>query len=178
MSLVITVGHRIVSDYFLAPRIAEYRHILEELLEAGYTINSIDQVARAKLASLPLPPRLAVVRHDIDTDPSFAEEFAQVDASLGIRTSYYFRLSTFKLDVIEKVASLGHEVSYHYEEAATFAKEMRVSSVDTLRKRFPEIREQFALNLKNFRTLTGLPCQTVAGHGDFANRKLGVYNPE
>jgi SAM-dependent methyltransferase len=42
----------------------------------------------------------------------------------------------------------------------------------------PEIREEFVRNHADLKRRTGLPMTTVAGHGDFANRRLGVVNHE
>lgn len=61
-------------------------------------------------------------RHDIDTDVGGARAFFEIEKALGIRASYYFRLSTIDRDLMREINSYGSEVGYHYEELATHAK--------------------------------------------------------
>ena len=41
---------------------------------------------------------------------------AQIDADLGVASTYYFRYpTTFDPEILQKIAAMGHEVGYHYE---------------------------------------------------------------
>ncbi len=68
-----------------------------------------------------------VLRHDVDRRPQNALAMAEIEHTLGIQGSYYFRIvpSSFDLDVIKKIAGMGHEIGYHYEDLALVGKEMK-----------------------------------------------------
>jgi hypothetical protein len=65
-----------------------------------------------------LPDRFVVLRHDVDRKPRNALAMARVEAEHGIESTYYVRTidKTFRPDLIERIAALGHEVGYHYED--------------------------------------------------------------
>ncbi len=64
-----------------------------------------------------LPPRFAIMRHDIDRKPMSALLTARVERELGIRATYYFRMNSnvFRPDIMREIEGMGHEVGYHYE---------------------------------------------------------------
>ena len=59
-----------------------------------------------------------VLRHDIDRFPHNALKMAHLEYLLEIRGTYYFRIvpESFDVAIIEKIAELGHEIGYHYED--------------------------------------------------------------
>jgi hypothetical protein len=61
---------------------------------------------------------LCVLRHDVDLLPEFALNLAKLENELGICGTYYFRIipETFNVEIIKKIAVLGHEIGYHYED--------------------------------------------------------------
>lgn len=62
-------------------------------------------------------PKVIMLRHDVDKLPENSLKTAQLEASLGIRGSYYFRTvpCSYSVEIIREIARLGHEVGYHYE---------------------------------------------------------------
>ncbi|MEQ8325446.1 MAG: hypothetical protein RH916_12290 [Vicingaceae bacterium] len=58
-----------------------------------------------------------LIRHDVDRKANNALEMAQLEAELGVQSTYYFRTkpSVFKIDIIREIAALGHEIGFHYE---------------------------------------------------------------
>ena len=56
---------------------------------------------------------LTLLRHDVDKLPENSLVFAKTQAEMGIKGSYYFVQYP---KIIEKIASLGHEIGYHYED--------------------------------------------------------------
>jgi hypothetical protein len=59
---------------------------------------------------------IAVVRHDVDRRIDNSLRMAELEHSIGIRSSYYFRYPfTFRPDIIGKIKDLDHEIGYHYE---------------------------------------------------------------
>jgi hypothetical protein len=148
-------------------------------IERGYQFYSIENYWRSTSCGRNRPPpKTVVLRHDIDVDIAAARAMFSVEKELAIKSSYYFRLSTMDLSIMQDIASSGGEASYHYEELATEAKAQRLRSVDQVRARLDVIREQFRDNLKRVRAKTGLPMVTLADHGDWANRALDLANTE
>ena len=90
--------------------------ILEELL-ISYKKNGYHfQTFRSFLKS-PLD-RVVILRHDIDARKKHALIFAELQSRLGMVGTYYFRMvpASFDEKLIKKIADLGHEIGYHYED--------------------------------------------------------------
>ena len=173
----IHLWHRIYADFLMPSRLPVYRQLLETAQAAGYGIVSVERFWTLTSGGTVEPggPRL-VLRHDIDTDPGTAAAMWAIDRDLGVESSWFFRLATVDLGLMAEIAAGGSHVSYHYEELATVAKRRRLRSGSDLTAHLPEARESFRLDLGRLRELTGLPMRTVAAHGDFMNRRLGVPN--
>ena len=58
------------------------------------------------------------MRHDVDARPDHSLHFARLQHELGITGTYYFRAVPGSWDegIIREIASLGHEIGYHYED--------------------------------------------------------------
>lgn len=94
-----------------------------------------------------------ILRHDVDLLPHNSLRFARIQARLGIKGSYYFRAipESWDKQVIMEVASLGHEVGYHYECLTTSKGNLNVAIND------------FDKNLRALRKLTSV--STICMHG-------------
>ncbi len=171
-----TVLNRIYSDYLMPSRLAEYDALLRTAQGHGYAQMSIREFLREPNRAA-RPPTL-VHRHDIDTDTRTAAKMFAVEARHGVTASYYFRLSTLDFGLMREIEAYGSEASYHFEEVADFAKRHHIKNADTLRRRFPEIRQEFLRNCARIEQALAIKLTTVASHGDFANRRLNVINHE
>jgi hypothetical protein len=94
-----------------------------------------------------------VIRHDVDRRPANALRMAQLEAAKGIATTYYFRVvgEAYDIGTIERIAALGHEVGYHYEDLALADGDM------------PRALESFDRHLRKLRAHVDI--RTVAMHG-------------
>lgn len=102
--------------------IKTYTKFLESLIGNGYNaLKFVDYIINRGSNS---NYSMLILRHDVDLLPSCTIKIAKLEKSLGIKGSYYFRTipETFIADVIREVASLGHEVGYHYEVIDTVTK--------------------------------------------------------
>ena len=63
-----------------------YREILESAKNSGYDFLLFDEVQTKATG------RTCLLRHDIDYAPEKAMEFGQIEADLGIRSTYFFKL--------------------------------------------------------------------------------------
>jgi hypothetical protein len=171
------VWNRCYGDFLMPSRLPAYRALLETALGAGYTIVSVEGAwASIRAGRLDPAGRTLVLRHDIDTGPATAGAMWRIEQELGVSSSYYFRLSTLDLDLMAEIAAAGSEASYHYEELATVAKRHRPRTAADAVHLVPEAQDLFRRNLERLRGRTGLAFRTVASHGDFVNRKLGLLN--
>ena len=160
-------------------RFDEYRCLLIEAIHNDYEVLPI-QVFWDKIKENRIEPdhRYLILRHDVDTDLPRAKALWKLEHDLGIKSSYYFRLSTLDIHFMRQIAGFGCEASYHYEELATIAKRKRLRTRGEVLKELPAIRQLFEQNINHLRGESGLSFDVVASHGDFLNRELGIKNTE
>lgn len=157
-------------------RLAEYRGLLESLRGAGYTFVTMRELAASAAAGKTEGRRICVIRNDVDSDAKTANAMFEIDHAIGARSTYYFRLSTMDQSLMRCMADSGSEVGYHYEEIASYAKRHGLRTRSDVEAHLPSIRQEFARNMDDYRALLGVYPATLASHGDFVNRKLGVTN--
>jgi hypothetical protein len=139
-----------------------YKALLQSFTDTSYTFQSFSEFLDKPL------PRSVMLRHDVDALPENSLKTAQIEHTLGIRGSYYFRIvpQSNHPDIINAIASLGHEIGYHYEDLA-LSKGDAVAAI-----------KSFENNLLNFRQFG--PVKTICMHGSplskFDNRKLWESN--
>ena len=94
-----------------------------------------------------------IIRHDVDRRPKSSLKMAKIENSMGIKATYYFRTisRTLKPDIIREIATLGHEIGYHYESLA-----------ETNGNYEKAIRD-FARNLSKLREI--YPIKSISMHG-------------
>lgn len=176
-NVVSTIKNRIYSDFLMSSRLEEYEQLLKFALERSYQTYTILQFWRMTEGGKKLPPgKFLLIRHDIDTDVATAQGMWEIENALRVKSTYYFRLSTLDMQLMKQIEEAGSEASYHYEELATLCKHDRIRSAQEAQNRIQDIRDMFTRNIAELRKNTGLPMKSVASHGDFMNRKLGVRN--
>lgn len=99
-----------------------------------------------------------ILRHDVDAKPENALSTAILEHKLNVRGTYNFRIvrKTFNPDIIRKIADLGHEIGYHYED-------MDLVHADNLDKHIDLAYESFRKNLEMLRKI--VPINTICMHG-------------
>jgi hypothetical protein len=165
--------NRIYADYLMPSRLHEYEALLIAAKDAGYAQISIRKFFRGTRAK-----QVLVHRHDIDSDLRTAHKMFDLECRHEVNASYYFRLSTLDIGFMRDIEAAGSEASYHYEEVADFVKQRHLHDPVEVRRHFPVLRNQFAANVARIKAGLGRSLSTVASHGDFANRKLGIFNHE
>ncbi len=89
-----------------------YYTLLATLQNQGYAFQPLaDFLQRPR-------ERVVVLRHDVEKRYENALQFASMQHKLGIRGSYYFRIlnGQFQREIIARVADMGHEIGYHYDD--------------------------------------------------------------
>ncbi len=126
-----------------------YRRLLDLIADCGYAIYGIEQILAARRdGDLPQGNYIAI-RHDVDYFPNRAIAMAKIEAE-------------------RKIAGLGHQVGYHYEEVDTSQK----AAGDRIGR---DAVEFFIGSLLEIDKL-GFPIRSVCAHGnpltDVDNRQV------
>lgn len=96
-----------------------------------------------------------VVKHDIETNVSKALKLAKIEAEYNIRATYYVQsyLLRENLSKLKEIASLGHEVTYHYDV------------LDSNNGNYTDAINEFSDTINRFKE-SGFTIQTVCPHGN------------
>lgn len=126
----------------------KYRHLLVSLQTAGYSFVTYSDYCQGVR-----PERFVILRHDVDLLPYHSLATAKIEKKLGIRAVYYFRAVPESWDeaVIKDIASMEHEVGYHYESLTTCEGDVQKAYDD------------FRMNLERLRKLVSV--STICMHG-------------
>ena len=100
-----------------------YRALLETLQAKGYRLISYRDYVRTTCRK---DDKYVILRHDVDAKPWNSLKTAQIEASLGAKATYYFRVGkeSNAPEVIRAIVALGHEIGYHYEDMSLCGGEM------------------------------------------------------
>lgn len=93
--------------------IKKYKELVLALNDAGYEFVTYAEYCEGRRSD-----KFIVIRHDVDMSVERARRLAEVENEMEVKASYYFREKFIGDDVV-CIASLGHEVGYHYEELVT-----------------------------------------------------------
>lgn len=96
----------------------EYEELIGQLVDRGYEAVGLNEIEVAK-------PQM-FLRHDVDLCMERALQVARREASLGLKATYYFLLSTdlYNIasakgrEVLIEMRSLGHEIGLHFDVLA------------------------------------------------------------
>ena len=94
---------------------AKYVELCEKMLNSDYELLTVEKYLTMKNKT----EKFIIMRHDVDdgADLPYTLAMARKEADLGISATYYFRVNddVFKPEIIREIASLGHEIGYHYD---------------------------------------------------------------
>ena len=133
--------------------IRKYKELVRAFAESGYRITTVRQYLETRPAG-----KILVLRHDVDEQPQNALMMAEAEKEFCVNATYYFRRvsKSDQPDIIRKIAAMGHEIGYHYED-------LTLSEGDV-----PKAIESFGRNLEYFRQF--YPVKTVCMHGSSSSR--------
>ena len=108
-----------------------------------------------EILNQPLESRWVAIKHDIETNVDKALKVARIEAHHNIKATYYFQadLVDDNFHIMEQIADLGHEVTYHYDV------------LDSNKGDYELAIKSFNDNLKKFERY-GFKVQTVCPHGN------------
>jgi len=174
------VYQRLYEDYIMSSRMDEYENIIKTAVEYNYIHLTIYEFYNlVKNNELDKNKKYFIHRHDIDTkDLRVVKEMFEIEKKYKVKSTYYFRLNTYDIKLMEEIHKYGSEVSYHYEEISQYCKDKRIFNKDLIFKNFQEIEEQFVKNFLHLQEQLSFNFNTVSSHGDHINRKLNIRNVE
>lgn len=126
----------------------KYRELLRVLQKQEYEFRTFESFCQGNREG-----RFVLLRHDIDARPSHAVHVATMEHALQISSTYYFRIvpKSNHPNAIRAIASMGHEIGYHYEDLAV-AKGDAAKAI-----------ELFGKHLRYFQQF--YPVKTISMHG-------------
>ena len=85
--------------------------------------------------------KIIILRHDVEDRYENALRMAVIQHAMGIKGSYYFRFlpKSYSKDIIKKIANLGHEIGYHYDDLSV-CKGNRVVALQRFEHHLIELR--------------------------------------
>jgi hypothetical protein len=130
-----------------------FRELLNEIFRAKYNVVTFEQYLRSKKDG-----KIIILRHDVDKNPLRSLRTAEMENELEINGTYYFRVRNGKCPgkVIGRVAQLGHEIGYHYDD------------LNATGGIIEEALASFQSNLAKLREL--FPVRTICMHGSPLSR--------
>ena len=143
--------------------VKKYNELLDAFKKAGYNFQTVEDFVLSPL------PKVVILRHDVDLNEKAALRLAKNEKSWDIKATYYFRKrkEDFNIKIIKKIAYLGHEIGYHYEDLSS-AKGNYEIAIQTFLNNLNKLRKVY-------------PVKTICMHGrsgsPYDNRDLWIkYN--
>ena len=129
-----------------------YTKLLKTFTKYNYHIYTLEEYLKAKKNNV-LKSRFVILRHDVDRKPGKSLIAAKIEKELSIKASYYFRIGkeSNQPAIIKQIASMGHEIGYHYEDLAFATGD------------YKKALSSFEQNLDYFRQY--YPVKTMCMHG-------------
>lgn len=91
----------------------KYESLCETISNLSYATVTFEQYFSQK----DIPKNCILLRHDIDRNIENALKMADIEHRFNLVSTYYCRKTkqVFKPEYFQKIASMGHEIGYHYE---------------------------------------------------------------
>ena len=133
--------------------ISTYTRLIRTFLDNGYRLVTVKEYLETKPSG-----KVIALRHDVDEQPRNALKMAEAENNLGVKATNYFRRvpKSDHPDIIRSIASMGHEIGYHYEDLSKTEGDM------------DKAIGSFKDNLEYFRQY--YPVKTVCMHGSSSSK--------
>ncbi len=118
-----------------------YQSLISAFLKEGRSFQTFEE-----FITHPNQGKTIVMRHDVDELAWNALKMAQLEHSLGVRATYFFRIvkQSNVPEVIRQIVALGHEVGYHYEDLALAEGDME-KAVRSFERNLDYFRQFYAV---------------------------------
>lgn len=145
----IWIFNRIYADYFMPSRLKNYERLIMESLDNGFKhITLMEFFDLVKNNNASRFKKYFIHRHDIDTDVKTAKKIFEIEKNHNIKSTYYFRLATLDIKLMQEINEFGSEASYHFEEIATYCKTNHIKTKQEVLENIDKAKEMFKKNIK------------------------------
>lgn len=162
-----------IQKLFQRSRLDQYRSLLQLALDKGYIITSL--IDWYKHDFYP-DKKILILRHDIDSDTEGAYKMYLIEKELGVKSTYYFRWSTMRQDIMKQMHIDDFEVSLHFETLASYCIQHKIISQKQITSdifdKCLEILKREIITFKN----KYWEISSICSHGDKRNRQLKIPN--
>ena len=173
------IRSRLYEDFLRPSKEDEYELILQTAQKCGYEFHTMRSFEDVLGGGINDGKKYLILRRDIDTaDFKILQKMLDLEKKYGARATYYFRWNTLNVSLMKEIAESGGEASYHFEEIATFCYKHHIRTKEKMLEHIEEIRDLFIKQYFEFKERTGMPCETIASHGDYVNTKFQFQNKE
>lgn len=148
--------------------LTKYGELIDAIKAAGYQFMTFEQYLDS--AKLPEDKKIVILRHDVDKRARNSKATAELETEKGAVASYYFRVvkQSFQPSVIHTIATMGHEIGYHYEDMS-----LCHGDVDAAMRHFIKWLDYFR-NMYPVRTI----CMHGAPQSRYDSRDLWRSRPD
>lgn len=124
-----------------------YKELLGAVKEQGFAFQTISEYLTER------KDRVMIFRHDVDSWPINALQMAKIENELGIKSTYYFRISplSYNKKIIQLIIEFGHEIGYHYEDLSSNNGD-HFKAIQSFQKNLNKLQQLY-------------PVMTIAMHG-------------
>ena len=140
-----------------------FEELLQTLISQDFMFSSLQTVSTTYSNRANV-----ILRHDVEYRYDRALRFAEIEHSYGIKGSFYFRIFDRPGNdlIISKIASLGHEIGYHYDDLTECQGD------------YKKAIDRFTKNLNHLRQFGSISTITMEGAplSRFDNRLLWIKN--
>ncbi len=163
----------VVKKITQSSRLDEYRSIIELALQQGYIVTSLLDWYEHDFYT---GKKVLILRHDVDYDAQGAFRMYEIEKSLGVKSTFYYRWYTVHPYTMAKIHSDGFEVSLHFETLATYCRNKKITQASQLTETHYEEAYQNLLNEIDTFEKEFWKIKTICSHGDQRNRLIGIPN--
>jgi hypothetical protein len=145
--------------------IKQYTQLLKALQSQGFFFQTFEEFLTTPL-EIEKKEKTIILRHDVDLLPNSSLQFAKIQVEFNIKGSYFFRAvpESWDEEIIKEIASLGHEIGYHYEDIDLANSIVKNQSSKFREKDLYDVAINiFQKNLNKLRKL--YPVKTICMHG-------------
>jgi hypothetical protein len=116
----------------------KYKSLCKTISNSSYTTLTFEQYFSQKN----ILKNCILLRHDVDRNIGNALKMADIEHRFNLVSTYYCRKTkqVFKPENLQKIASMGHEIGYHYETLDK-AKGNEVEAIKIFEQELNEFRE-------------------------------------
>jgi ubiquinone/menaquinone biosynthesis C-methylase UbiE len=108
-----------------------YTELLGRFIESGYAVLRIGDLQSAIDNQ---QGRFLLLRHDVDLAPYCACKMAEIEAQVGIKSTYYFLVGGGFFNILEKecrnclteISAMGHEIGLHFDDPSTIRQDCEI----------------------------------------------------